>query len=97
MPKLKKNAEKIVEPHAKKYAPIAKSYVEKTKIWLEKFSDKIQYLFMYYRQEAIDVLSSQDNISNEGAAYIVDLFLFTMIYIIFVSFIKVFVIYYLFT
>jgi hypothetical protein len=79
---LKKNAEDFVEPHAKKYAPMAKSYMEKIKKWMEKFSDKAQYLFMYYRQEAIETLSNQDNISHEGAAYIVDLFLFTIIFAI---------------
>ena len=79
---LKKNAEEFVEPHAKKYAPMAKSYMEKTQSWMETMSDKVQYLFMYYRQQLIEFLSNQDNISNEGAAYIVDLFLFTVIFAI---------------
>ena len=75
---LQRSAEAFVEPHAKRYAPLAKTYAERVQSWFFNVYDDAKYWFFFYRQHIIDVLANQDNVSEEGAAYIVDLFVFTI-------------------
>ena len=75
---LQRSAEAFVEPHAKRYAPLAKTYAEQVQSWFLNVYDDAKYWFFFYRQHIIDVLANQDNVSEEGAAYIVDLFVFTI-------------------